>query len=129
VTHFPLGPLAGEFYDKGRKLVTLRPFRFVDGDNIDVTVPALFTTDFNSVPSRAMWWFFAPWEHPEAALIHDFAYRHPPDGWSRENADYAHWRILMLTGCPRWKAEIIFQFLSKGSKGAWKRYRERERNA
>ncbi len=118
---FPLGPLAGEFFDCGRKFVLVRPFQFVDG-HIDVMVPALFTTDFNSVP-RLAWTFFAKWEWPEAGAVHDWVFRHPPDGWSRENCDWVHWRMLTLTGCPKWKAEVIFQALSYGSKGAWNRYR------
>ncbi len=125
MNHFPLGPLAGEFFDQGRKLVLIRPFQFLDLD-ADVTVPALFTTDFNSVP-RGAWWFFAKWESPEAGAVHDWIFRHPPEGWSRENCDWVHWRILTVTGCPKWKAEVIFQALSYGSKGAWNRYREKER--
>lgn len=124
--HFPLGRLAGEFYDDGHKLVTVRSFRFVDrenGVNIDITIPALFTTDFNSTP-RSAWFLFAKWEYPAAGAVHDWIFRYPPDGWSRENCDWVHWRLLQLLGMSKWKREMVFQILSKASKGAWNRYRD-----
>jgi hypothetical protein len=121
--HFPLGRLAGEFYDNGGKLVTLRPLQFMDSEyGVDVTVPEAFTTDFNSTP-RAAWFFFARWEYPAAGALHDYVFRHPPEGWTRQNCDWLHWRVLRVLGCPKVKAEIIFQILSRGSKGAWNRYR------
>lgn len=126
MNHFPRGRLAGEFYDDGRKLVTLRPFQYVDSEyGIDVTVPALSTTDFSSVP-RLFWGVFAATDFPAAGAVHDHVFRHPPEGWSRENCDWCHWRLLRLLGCPAWKAEVVFQVLSKASRGAWNRYREME---
>ncbi len=127
MTGFPLGPLAGEFYDQGRKLVLLRPFQFVDGA-IDITVPQWATTDFNSSP-RLVWSFFPPWAFPEAGAVHDHLFRTPPDGWSRQNCDWIHWRILRVLGCQWWKAEIIFQALSYGSASAWNHYRAKDRAA
>jgi hypothetical protein len=127
--HFPLGGVAGEFYNDGRSIVTLRPFRYVDKEHgIDVTVPALFTSDGNSSPQPA-WWFFSKWDYPAAPVMHDWVFRHPPAEWTRENCDWVHWRLLRLSGCPGWKAEVVFQFLSKGSKGAWDRHRQREQHA
>jgi hypothetical protein len=124
--NFPLGPLAVEFYDQGRKMVTLRPFAFVDDAySVAVYVPEFFTTDLNSSP-RLAWWFFARHDFPEAGVVHDWIFRYPPAAWTRQNCDWVHWRILTLTGCPRWKAEIVFQLLSKGSRGAWDRYRAME---
>jgi hypothetical protein len=126
--NFPNGMLAGEFYDNGDKLAVLRPLRFVDPEyGIEVTVPIMATTDFNSTP-RIVWSFFPKWQYPEAGAVHDWIFRHPPGGWTRENCNWVHWRILRLCGMSRLKAEIVFQALSLGSKGAWDRYRVMERN-
>lgn len=101
---FPLGPLAGEFYDHGRKLVLLRSFAFKDGDRY-VLVPKHTTSDFNSVP-RGLWNVFPPWHYPEAGVVHDYLYRNggypepsrvrPP--FTRAEADAVHRRILELKG-------------------------------
>jgi hypothetical protein len=124
--HFPNGNVACEFYNDGRSIVLLRPFRYVDEEyGIDVTVPQWFTSDGNSV-KQAAWWFFSIWDFVAAPVVHDWIFRYPPAGWTRQNCDFVHWRILRLSGCPRWKAEIVFQLLSKGSRGAWDRYRAME---
>lgn len=129
VNHFPLGRVAAEFYNDGRSIVLLRPFRYFDPNfGIDIIVPKFFTSDGNSSP-RPVWWLFAIWDYPAAPVVHDFCFRNPPEGWSRANADWAHWRLLRLCGCQKWKAEIVFQILSKVSTGAWERYRAMDRVA
>jgi hypothetical protein len=121
--HFPLGRVAGEFFNDGRSIVLVRPFRYVDEEyGIDLTAPEHFTSDGNSSP-RTVWWFFSKWDYPAAPVMHDLIFRNPPEGWTRQNCDWVHWRLLRLSGCPKAKAEIVFQMLSKGSKGAWNRYR------
>jgi hypothetical protein len=126
-SHYPLGPLAVEFYDNGRKMVTTRRFRFLDPDyEVDVLIEEFFTTDLNSSP-RLFWWFFSKHDYPEAGAVHDHLFRTPPVGWTRETCDWVHYRILELGGMPGWKREIVFQLLSKGSKGAWDRYRAMDR--
>jgi hypothetical protein len=124
--NFPRGKIAGEFFDNGRKIVLLRPCQFVDHEyGIDLTAPEFFVSDGNSV-GRSAGWFFSIWDYPAAPVFHDLVFRHPPEGWSRENADWLHWRLLRLLGCPKWKAEMVFQTLSARSKGAWNRYRALE---
>lgn len=124
---FPLGRLQVEFYDNGRKFVTVRRFRYVDPVyDIDVTIEPWTVTDLNSTP-RPVWWFFAPTEYPIAGGVHDELFRRPPVGWSRANCDFVHWRLLRLLGCPEWKAEMVFQILSKFSGAAWNKCRDAER--
>ncbi len=125
---FPLGQLAGELYDNGRKLVLLRPFRFVDAAHgIDVTVPKFATTDFNSTP-RIVWSWFPAWEHPEAGSVHDWVYRHP-GGLTREHGDQVWRRILELTGASSMKRGMGYRALRWFAGGAWDRYRKADAHA
>lgn len=126
--HFPLGPLAGEFYDNGRKLVLLRSFAFRDGDGQYIVVPKHATSDFNSTP-RLLWSVFPPWHHPEAGVVHDFLYRNGgqvqshPDvmvlrPYTRAEADAIHRRILELTGASwflRWTSHRALRLFGGGA--------------
>ncbi|WP_291981945.1 DUF1353 domain-containing protein [Luteitalea sp.] len=122
--HFPLGPLAGEFYDRGRKLVLLRSFMFDDGE-FPVVVPKHATSDFNSVP-RVLWSVFPPWHYPEAGVVHDFLYRNggrSPGGdviYTRAEADEIHRRILQVTGAPWLLRQLAHRALRLFGGGAWK---------
>lgn len=117
---FPLGPLAGELYDNGRKLVLLRPFAFVDGAE-RVDVPALATSDFNSTP-RIVWSVFPPWRYPEAGVVHDWLYRHPGDR-TREACDRIHRRVLEVTGASWVLRQTAYRALRWFGGRAWNGYR------
>lgn len=123
--HFPSGVLSGELYDNGRKLVLAREFVFVDPGKLRVTLPVLATTDFNSTP-RIVWAWMPPWEHPEAGAVHDWLYRYPM-GFSRNQCDQVHRRILELTGASRFKSEAAYRALQIGGGASWDRYRAMER--
>lgn len=62
----------------GRTWVLLEPFSYdvgEEGSGDTIQVPALFMTDFASVP-RPFWWVFPPWgRYGNAAVIHDWGYR------------------------------------------------------
>lgn len=90
-----------ELSDSGRKGTLLFPYVYRN-DEVEVTVPAGFETDFNSVP-RGLWNFLPPWEYPEAAVVHDYLYRNPELA-SRALADRTHRRVMIENGAPRWKA-------------------------
>lgn len=112
---FPLGPLAGEFYDNGRKLVLLRPFAFADGE-VYIEVPAQATSDFNSTP-RLLWRVFPPWHYPEAGVVHDYLYRNGL--LTRAEADAIHRRILELTGASWFLRHMAYRALRIFGGGAW----------
>lgn len=61
----------------GRTWVLLEPFSYdvgAEGSGDTIHVPALFMTDFASVP-RPFWAVFPPWgKYGNAAVIHDFGY-------------------------------------------------------
>lgn len=127
--HFPLGPLAGEVYDNGRKLVLLRSFAYApdaDSTNDWIVVPKHATSDFNSVP-RGLWNVFAPWQYPEAGVVHDFLYRrggddgHPTrEPYTRAEADAVHRRILELTGASWLLRATSYRALRLFGGRAWK---------
>lgn len=122
--NFPL-PLAGEFVDNSRTFMLLSPFQYVDpAFGWAIEVPEGFVTDFNSVP-RALWYFFAPWEYPEAGVVHDYLYRYEDDV-TRAQADAVHRRILELLGCPWWKRHGAHSALRLFGWAPWNRYRQGE---
>jgi hypothetical protein len=122
VNPFP-SPLKGVILENGRRVQLLSTFRFVDGDVL-IAVPKGFTSDWNSTP-RALWWWFPPWEYPEAGIIHDFLYRHPGT-FDRERCDQVHRRVLELKGMRRSKREAAYLGLRLGGWLPWNRYRNGE---
>lgn len=120
--HFPL-PLRVEFTDHGRRARLLAPFVFRDGEEA-YGVPEGFVTDFNSVP-RFLWVWFAPWEHPEAAIIHDWLYQ-CPGVLTRQQCDAVHRRILEVNGMRASKRQMIYLGIRAGGWVPWNRYRQGE---
>lgn len=124
--HFPLGPLAVEFYDQGRQCVLIRSFGFTDGTRV-LVVPQHTTSDFNSTP-RVLWAVFPPWLHPEAGVVHDYLYRNGgTQGWKRgdpgmrrSDADAIHRRILELTGASWVLRAVSYRALRLFGGGAWR---------
>jgi hypothetical protein len=123
--NFPLGGINGVFDLKanGRKLTLSSAFAYRDGDVV-VTVPSGFTTDFNSVP-RPLWFWFPPWECPEAALVHDWLYRRP-NGRSRETVDAIHRRIMELKGERKSKRVAAWLGIRAGGWKPWNEYRRHD---
>lgn len=136
-SYFP-SRLEGYFDDASRRRFTLtKDFIYTDEEkDIRVVVPQGFTTDWNSTP-RAIWAYFAPWEYPEAGLVHDWLYA-SPSGFTRlsrngplanhmtlskADCDDVHRRILDLSGCRWTKRQIIYTALRAGGGFAWERHR------
>ncbi len=105
-----------ELSDDGRYGILLFPY-FYDNEEISVVVPEGFSTDFNSVP-RPLWSIFPPWEFPEAAVVHDYLYRHH-DVTSRALADRTHRKVMIENGAPRWKAWTAWAALRAFGMVAW----------
>src|SRR5690606_15449631 len=107
--YFPL-PLNLQLQDHGRSATLLEPFVFIEWEDAAeprtvIRVPSGFQTDFNSTP-RGTWNVFPPWKYPEAAVIHDYLYRHP-DIHQRGEADRIHRKVMELSGASwglRWTA-------------------------
>lgn len=134
-TIFP-NRLEGYFEDDNRRFTLTNDFIYADNEkDIRVVVPKGFRTDWNSVP-RALWTFFAPWEYPEAGLVHDWLYASPsglahPSGKPLQPLDKAacddiHRRILDLKGC-RWsKRQAVWLALRSCGSFAWNKHRQND---
>ena len=129
--YFPR-PIQGYFHpDNARKFTLTASFIYTDPEkDVWVGIPSGFTTDFNSIP-EAVWWYLAPWEYPEAGLVHDWLYRAPTSftstsykpPLSRQQCDDIHRRILDLKGC-RWsKRQTVWLALRSFGGRAWSRHR------
>lgn len=138
---FPNRP-EGYFEGDNRHFTLTRDFIYDDSEkDIVVVVPKGFRTDWNSVPG-ALWAYFAPWEYPEAGLVHDWLYAHPNayrkpslkapifpyPALSKAECDDVHRRILHLTGCRWTKRQIIWSGLRVGGGFAWQKHRDDDHN-
>lgn len=133
MSHFP-NRIGGDFEDDGRRFTLSRDFIYNDEEkDIRVVVPQGFTTDFNSTP-RAIWWYFAPWDHPEAGIVHDWLYG-APEGYShpsgkpvtaldRAQCDDIHRRILDLKGMRWTKRQAVYAGLHAFSWKPWGDHRD-----
>lgn len=130
--YFPL-PLRGEIFNKGRRIRLLEPFIYQDEEEGHIiTIPAGFESDYNSVPP-GLWNIFPPWEYPEAAVVHDWLYKHPQGLYkpasedsitlSRREVDDIHRRILDLLGASFLKRQAMWLGIRAGGKWAWNRRR------
>lgn len=130
--YFP-APIDGKFCPENPRRFTLdADFVYDDPEKgLRVVVPAGFCTDFSSVPG-AFWAYFAPWEHPEVGLVHDWLYKSPsaltstiwPLPLTRQQADDVFRRILHLKGVRITKRNILYAALRLGGSIAWDRHRK-----
>jgi hypothetical protein len=124
--HYPLGGVSGEFDPRvrsGRRYTLDRDFRVVL-PGLDVTVPADFVTDFNSVP-RIAWIWFSPWECVEAGVTHDWLYQHPGP-LERGDVDDIHRQIMLIQGERGSKARAAWLGIRAGGWKPWNKYRAEE---
>lgn len=127
--YFPLGEVDGRFplKENGRSFVLSRDFAYVDaidGEPVNITIPAGFRTDFNSTP-RMVWAWFPPQEAPEAGVVHDAMYR-DPRGRSRQQVDRIHRRIMELKGERKSKRVAAWLGIRMGGWVPWGKYRAAE---
>ena len=76
---------------------------------LKITIPSGFVTDLASVP-RAFWSFFPPFgKYTTAAIIHDFLYSTKNVyGINKTIADKIFYKIMILSGTPKWKAKVMY---------------------
>lgn len=132
--HFP--NVIGLDIEPNGRFVLTRDFIYTDEEkDIRVVVPSGFSTDFNSTP-RAIWWYFAPLDHPEAGVVHDWLY-HNPSGYAhlsgaavtpldRTACDQIHRRILDLKGMRWTKRQAVYAGLHSLSWIAWANHRAKD---
>lgn len=90
----------------------LDDFRF-SGYGVDLLIPAGFHTDLASIP-RILWRLIAPYELSiEAALVHDWLYRHGGRHLhgtvDRLAADGIFREIMIAQGVPAWRCAVAYR--------------------
>lgn len=129
--------ISGYFEDDDRHFTLTADFVYEDLEqDVRIVVPSGFTTDFNSTP-RAIWWYFAPTDYPEAGVVHDWLYKNPsgythPSGdpvvaFDRSACDDIHRRILDLKGVRWTKRQAVHTGLHAFSWKPWNEYRALDR--
>ncbi len=82
-----------------------------------LTVPALQTTDFNSIP-RFLWSILPPARYAEAGVVHDWAYR--TGSLTRKLADDVFLEILTILRAPAWKRYAMYRAVRMFGGGAYR---------
>ena len=87
-----------------------------------IVVPVGFECDGASVP-RFLWPVVFTNDDKQAmfaAIIHDFAYRRHPVGWSKKDADTAFYELMMLGGVPKDRARRAYWGVKLFGCSAWR---------
>lgn len=87
-------------------------------------IPSGFLTDGASVP-RAVWSILSDTDpdilYPSYA--HDLLYalrgQLPGRSFTREQCDQVIHELMLLSGCPSWKADLVYMALRAGGRKAW----------
>lgn len=82
-----------------------------------IVVPAMFITDFASIP-RELWNFLPPWGvYGPAAIVHDYLYVYKP--YTREQADIIFREAMEALGVDHVEMEIIYKGVELFGQRAW----------
>ncbi len=102
-----------------------------EGSGLMIRPPALFETDFASVP-RLLWWLFPRWgRYGNAAVIHDYLYRGgfffvvtneeaEPSYPDRAYADELFLQGMVVLKVRKWQRQLIYWGVRLGGWYAWK---------
>lgn len=92
-----------------------------------ITVPAMFITDFASIP-REFWNLLPPWGvYGPAAIVHDYLYVYKP--WTKKQADFILEEAMEALGVDHVVKEIIYKGVELFGQQAWDRDSEDGRDA
>jgi Protein of unknown function (DUF1353) len=113
----------------GRTWVLMEPFSYDvgrEGSGDTINVPALFMTDFASVP-RVFWSIFPPWgRYGNAAVIHDFGYA--DQSRPRREVDRIFLEAMTVLGVGRATKTILYYSVRWFGGFAWRSDRRRKKS-
>lgn len=82
-----------------------------------IVVPAMFITDFGSIP-REFWDFLPPWgKYGPATIVHDYLYVYRP--FTKEQADLILREAMVTLGVDHVTSEIIYKGVELFGQQAW----------
>lgn len=89
-------------------------------DGVRREVPKGFVFDGSSIP-RLLWWLFPPTYAPawEASCYHDFCYAVAYREVSKQHADSAFRKIMLLHGSREWVANAFYSAVKTFGRGGW----------
>lgn len=90
-----------------------------------IEVPALFITDFASVPRLPLAYLAAGGTAHKAAVIHDWLYW--ANGCTRKQADEVFLEAMKVTGIPLWRRKLMYWAVRIGAGSVWDKYRGKEK--
>lgn len=106
----------------GKYWLVLQPYVYL-GDDLQITIPRGFVTDFASIP-----WFCrllaqpASGKHRRAHPFHDYMYQ--TGMFTRKESDLYWKRIMLEEGTPEYKATLLYDGVRAGAGGVWRNYRK-----
>lgn len=88
-------------------------------DQLQFIVPVSFKTDLKSAP-RLSWWLVGGKtdSSQRAAVVHDYAYR--KGALSKADADDLFYQVMILDGCYRWRAKLMYWSVKRYGHGSYK---------
>ena len=100
----------------------LSPLTYITNDNIKITVPKDFNTNFASVP-RIFWSLLPPWgRYGKAAIVHDFLYY--SGIYSKKETDLIFLEAMKSLNVVKWKRYTMYYSVKKFGFIAWNRHRK-----
>ena len=118
--------LAVEALADGENWIVLRSFAWVE-DGVEIYVPCGFWTDFGSIPSAFCLLAGHPDDDAIAFVLHDYCYKHAPNGMTRAEADALLDRALKWCGANWFRRKAILAGLRLGGWKVWNYYRKRDK--
>lgn len=100
-------------------------YQLVGAKDITITAPAGFETDFASVPRIPFAYLFFGGEFEEAAVIHDYLYRHGTV--TRKVADQILQEAMIESGYEPYYAQYVYYGVRIGGRKIWKQYRSEKK--
>ena len=101
------------------------PFTYVTHGRRMITVPKGFFTNFASTP-RILWSVLPPLDHyGKATVLHDYLYRTPELGYTKEEADLLLKEACEVLGVKRWKINALYYAVKYFGFHAWNKHRGR----
>lgn len=113
-----------EQLEDGMHARLLKPLKIIFPDNLVLTVPEGFKTDFASVP-RILWWWLPPsGSYARAAVAHDYLYH--VGAVSRFRADQFFLQIMKMLKVGLIKRQLMYWAVRVGGWRMWNHYRRIE---
>ena len=112
--------------DNSSYWTVLSPLTYTTNDNIKITAPKGFNTNFASTP-RIFWSLVPPWgKYGKAVILHDYLYY--SGLYSKKNADLIFLEAMETLNVVKWKRYAMYYSVKNFGFIAWNQNEKRRKN-